>query len=261
MAREHPSLSNKWLAEQAIHALPFDHLQAVSLCCCFPPSSCSCLKVEVIPPERNTLGVLQSINLFLLFLLFSWGPPSQLEQIPFFLPPPLSAEAQFLCRHPPLCWCDPLGPAVWDSTTRPDGGGSAPPLQPTPCPPPAGSERDPAGNCVCLCCHLLSRRHALFSSGCSLSLTLQIPPFPFPLRGLGMALRRPPACGGAGGSTGEAGSATQLPLGCEHLQRLLLPDRAWNTFSSARSRFLFTAEIISNLCPLLSLCQSVMYSL
>ena len=62
---------NKRLAEQAIHALSFDHVGAVSLCRCFPPSSCSCLKVEVIPPERNTLGVLQSINLFLLLLLSS----------------------------------------------------------------------------------------------------------------------------------------------------------------------------------------------
>ena len=66
-----PSLFNKRLAEQAIHALSFDHLRAVSPCCCFPPSSCSCLKVEVIPPERNTLGVLHSINLFLLSLLLS----------------------------------------------------------------------------------------------------------------------------------------------------------------------------------------------
>ena len=62
---------NKRLAEQAIHALSFDHLGTVSPCRCFPPSSCSCLKVEVIPTERNTLGVLQSINLFLLLLLSS----------------------------------------------------------------------------------------------------------------------------------------------------------------------------------------------
>lgn len=87
----------------------------------------------------------------------------------------------------------------------------------------------PAGNCVRVCCLLLSGRHALFSDGCGLSLTphssLSLPP-----SGTWVG-PRPPPDRRLGLSIGEA--ATQLPLSCEPLQRRLLPDRALNTFSSA----------------------------
>lgn len=52
--------------------LPFDQHKAVSSCrfFFFSTSSCSWLKVEVIPPERNTLGVLQIINPIFFLVVF-----------------------------------------------------------------------------------------------------------------------------------------------------------------------------------------------
>lgn len=256
-----PSLFNKWLAEQAIHALSFDHLRAVSPCRSFPPSSCSCLKVEVIPPERNTLGVLQSINLFLLFLLFPWGPPSQLEQIPLFLPPPLSAEPRFLGRHPPLCGCDP--PWAQLSETLPPGQtGDAPPLpSPNAPPPPAGSgsrgERLPQASvfaCAAFC--FLEGTHCFPMDAAFL--WPPILPFPFPRRGLGLARGLPRIAvwvSALGRRRPSSHSAVSLCRGgCFQTGH-------WTHFPARVSRLLFTAEIISSLCPLLSSCQAVIDSL
>lgn len=52
---------------------PFDQHKAVSSCSFFfSTSSCSWLKVEVIPAERNTLGVLQIINPVFFLVVFQW---------------------------------------------------------------------------------------------------------------------------------------------------------------------------------------------
>lgn len=152
-------LSNKWLAERAIQALPFDHLRAVSPCCCFPPSSCSCLKVEVIPPERNTLGVLQSINLFLLFLLFfSEAHPPSLNKSPSSSLLPLCGIAVPL-ELSGLRRGDPLGPGSLRRYHPARRGRPRPPLQPIPSSSPAGSRILQASEFACAAFCFLEDTH------------------------------------------------------------------------------------------------------
>lgn len=182
-----PLLSNKWLAASLSHA----SLWSPPSCQprrCFPPSSCSCLKVEVISPERNTLGVLQSINLLLLF--YPRRPPSQLEQIPLFLP--------LLSPQNPSSFGDTLCCAGWPPVPRclrlyhPARRGRLCPTAPPSPPPLHGSGVLPAPAFACTAVGFRERRPC-FPLGAAPLWPLRILPFSSPRQGLGMALRIPPA--------------------------------------------------------------------